>query len=140
MSKSSVISEPESLVSSDSYTPSKSSIVTNYDILDVPCKVVQIYTSGTEPQTENFIHGGNVECFSSDVCTGKSKNTLSSVSEEQTSYIETNLPRNVPDQCNWNALFSNSIMTLHQGISRHLLKNRFSSQGSLFLSLICLIC
>ena len=125
VSKSSVISEPENLVSSDSYTPSKSSIVANYDILDVPCKVVQIYTSGTEPQTENFIHGGNVECFSSDVCTGKSKSTVSSVSEEQTSYIETNLPRNVPDQCNWNALFSNSRNTASRYLST-------SSEESIF--------
>ena len=102
VSKSSVIPEPESLVPSYSYIPSKSSVVTNSDISDVPGKVAQVYTSGTEPESEDFIHGGNV------VCTGKSKTTASSVSEEETSYIETNLPRKFPDPYNRSAPFSNS--------------------------------
>ena len=40
VSESSVTSEPESSVPSDSYTPSKFSTVTNCDILDFPSKVV----------------------------------------------------------------------------------------------------
>ena len=126
VSKSSVASELGSLVPSDSYTPSKSSIVTNSDIVDSPSEVVQFYTSGTEPQFENFVNDGDV-CFSSDVCTGKGKNTVSSVSEKRPCYIETNLPRNVPDQCNWNALFSNSSNTASRYLST-------SSEESIFES------
>ena len=87
-----------------------------------------LYTSVTEPESENFMHGEDVVCFSSDVWTRKSENKVSSVSEDQACCIETNLPRKFPDQWNWNAPFSNPSDTASGYLST-------SSEESIFESM-----
>ena len=121
MSKSSIASEPECFVTSDSYTPSKSSIVTNSDILDVPSKVMQFYTCGTQSlNIRVWCLVGKLRVFlPSDVYTKMCKNTVSFVSGEQTCYIETNLPRKFSDQYNRSAPFSNSSETASRYMSTY---------------------